>query len=242
MIFTPFSFFQPTTSISIVTDQLAFYIDPANGNFTDTVGGKTGSENGTVNTVDNNYWSGFSGTDYISYSSVDGINSAISSSFTIESWFYYANTFGASAVKVPFSINSNQGGNEYRFRYLGSDNGNTIQCSVPQTIGADISNASDYRGAWSHNVMVYNYNGGALSSTLLYSAQKVGNNVVTATTTGYILPRIPREMLNAIYVGRSTNDTVNFSDGFVGPVRIYNKALSAAEIEQNYNAEVGRFD
>jgi hypothetical protein len=241
-MFTPFAFIQtPSAAGGIVTDQLAFSVDPANGNFNDTVGGKTGTQNGTVTTVNDNYWSGFSSANYISYASTADLNDDTDSEFSIEAWFFYPNSFGASAVKIPFSINSTTVGAEYRFRYLGSDNGNIIQSSIPTFIDSDISNASSYRGAWTHNVMIFKFNGSTGSSTLEYSIQKVGSSVVTNTTTGFSGAATRRAYNDIIRIGRSTNDTVNFSDGFIGPVRIYNKALTTAEIAQNYDAQVSRF-
>jgi hypothetical protein len=43
-----------------------------------------------------------------------------------------------------------------------------------------------------------------------------------------------------IQIARNTND-LNFFDGKIGIVRIYNRALSAEEVAQNYSASRGRF-
>ena len=246
-MFTPFAFVKEevaavTPTPGIVTDQLAFYIDPANGNFNDTIGSKTGTENGTITTVSSNYWSGFSGTDYISFSSTTDINGTDDAEFTVESWFYFQTAWGGSDIKIPWAMNSTTAGAEYRFRYLGTTYGNDIQVSAPEYIDSNLANqASNFEGGWSHNVMVWKFNGNVNSSTLLYSIQLVGGSVLTGTGTGMGGPKGRRAPNNQIYVGRSTNDTINFGGGYIGPVRIYNKALTTAEIAQNYSAEVSRF-
>lgn len=225
----------------IVTDNLAFYIDPANGNFNDTIYGKTGTQNGTITTVDSNYWSGFGVSNWISYASMANINDNTDASYTWEQWVYFASDWDAASVKVAMAASSDTVGQEYRFRYLGSDNGNNIQMSIPQYIDTNVASASSYKGAWSHHVGVYNYNGSTASSTLKYSVRLVGGSEAENTITGFSGTGVTRPYGGILKIGQSTNDTVNFSGGYVGPTRIYNSALTDEQITQNYDWEKSRF-
>ena len=46
---------------------------------------------------------------------------------------------------------------------------------------------------------------------------------------------------NGLNIGRDNNDAVYYFSGSIGPVRVYNTALTATEVLQNYNAMRGRF-
>jgi len=48
----------------------------------------------------------------------------------------------------------------------------------------------------------------------------------------------PTDRLN---IGRDNNDVFYFFSGSIGPVRVYDRVLSAQEVLQNYNATKGRF-
>ena len=80
---------------------------------------------------------------------------------------------------------------------------------------------------WYHVVMTYNgstiiqYSNGVLQSSLSYAG--------TPTTSGGLL-RLMRRW-----------DDVDYLDGNLSIARIYNRALSAAEIANNYNAMRGRY-
>ena len=44
-----------------------------------------------------------------------------------------------------------------------------------------------------------------------------------------------------LLLGRRGEDTSYMWDGYIGPILIYNRALSASEVTQNYNRLKGRF-
>ena len=46
---------------------------------------------------------------------------------------------------------------------------------------------------------------------------------------------------NGLNVGRDNNDAIYYFSGSIGPIKVYNKALTATEITQNYNATKTRF-
>ena len=82
-------------------------------------------------------------------------------------------------------------------------------------------------GVWYHTAVTYNgatiiqYQNGAQQSTLSYVGTPSGSG-----SSSYIMRRW---------------DTTDFLDGVLPQLRLYNRALSANEILQNYNATKGRF-
>jgi hypothetical protein len=86
--------------------------------------------------------------------------------------------------------------------------------------------------AWSHLTMVFDWPN---------SIMRIYINGVQAVTTalsggtGFSSPTSP------IYLGQRAGDTLDRFAGKIGPIRMYNKALSAAEVSQNFNAVRGRF-
>ena len=47
---------------------------------------------------------------------------------------------------------------------------------------------------------------------------------------------------SSYYIGRHWTGDIQIHDGNISQVSVYNRALTAAEIEQNYNATKGRFE
>jgi hypothetical protein len=86
--------------------------------------------------------------------------------------------------------------------------------------------------AWSHLTMVFDWPN---------SIMRVYINGTQATTTplsggtGFSSPTSP------LYLGQRAGDTVDRFAGKMGPIRLYNKALSADEVSQNFNAVRGRY-
>ena len=60
--------------------------------------------------------------------------------------------------------------------------------------------------------------------------------------TGSVAVTSSLDDINSICVGAYASDNSNYHmDGDIAIVQIYNKALSAEEVTQNYNAQKGRF-
>jgi len=99
-------------------------------------------------------------------------------------------------------------------------------------VGGQTGTFTPVIGTWYHFVYSVNKVGANYIGTLY-----VNNTAITGTTSSTIAPgsdaagmRIGREWTNAYYV-----------NGSIPVVRIYNRALSTAEISQNYNALLPRF-
>jgi hypothetical protein len=80
--------------------------------------------------------------------------------------------------------------------------------------------------------MVGTYSSPALNLYMDGSLNKTGSVVVTTAL----------DDINSICVGAYAADDTNYHmDGDIAAVQIYDRALSAAEVKQNFNAERNRF-
>ena len=83
-------------------------------------------------------------------------------------------------------------------------------------------------GTLNGNITYYSTNSGFLSFGLV------------STTTDYIsFSTIPT--VTSFIISNSDSSNVSYAVGSVGAVKIYNRALSADEISQNFNAYRGRY-
>jgi hypothetical protein len=88
-------------------------------------------------------------------------------------------------------------------------------------------------GSWYHVVGTYNSTSKILS---LYV-----NGTLDGTTTGTTLPPTTGSQFVQVGCSDGTSTPANFWSGSIAQVSIYNRALSAQEIAQNYNATKTRF-
>jgi hypothetical protein len=89
-----------------------------------------------------------------------------------------------------------------------------------------------------------NYGTGWKYVTLVLNASSVPSIYVNSTLIGSFPGNTPNSPGNAYYIGRSVGDEpvgVRAFNGNIAQVSIYNKALTASEITQNYNALKGRY-
>jgi len=158
----------------------------------------------------------FNGTNYISNTL------AITSSFTISCWFKH-NSFSPFPNEAHL-ICSNDGWGNGRYRLFYSNT--AIQfAEYDQGIGFS---TTDHLTGW-HNILV-TYDETTVSLSL-------DGNIVNS----YVSPMSIQT--SAMAIGRlyvSPGD-IRYYDGNISNVQIYNKALSATEITQNFNATKERF-
>ena len=94
------------------------------------------------------------------------------------------------------------------------------------TVGATGSYMSGYNaGEWAHSAMV-------LNSTGTMRSYMNGNYQFTNTPTGFSRWLYPNSYINVGYVA---------ADAAIGSFKMYNRALSAQEIQQNFDALRGRY-
>jgi hypothetical protein len=93
--------------------------------------------------------------------------------------------------------------------------------------------ANATRNAWTHITAVYDWPNSILR--LYINGAQASSTTLTVGSGGFSSPTSP------LYLGQRYGSTADRFAGKIGHIRLYNKALSAAEISQNFNAVRGRF-
>ena len=222
------------SNIGVVTDGLVFCVDAGNSlsysgsgttwaDLTDSIDGTLynaptfGAANGGNFDFDgtNEYYE-------IGQSIISGL-----SAFTIEVWvkldqtnspmnvIYHEWHIGDNAVL--FRVQSNT----MQFYVRKSDDSGNIGGNFDSF--TDTTNWNHIVGTWDGTTLKVHVNGTAMSTTY------TGTGSVHATT------------INNAFIGHYGNPAAYYLDGKISKLAIYNKALSASEITQNYNALKNRF-
>lgn len=223
----------------IVTSGLVLALDSADQNSYQS-GSSTWNNlttTGNNGTFPNNvtYTSSFGGAlsfSTASLQSVTGSDLGNLPQFTVETWFYLYSlptTAGAAAIvtnaypgttsKLNFSIGLNNSPTTANIV------GGFFDGAWRNTAGfAPVVNTWYYTSVTYNGASIIQYLNGTSQSTLVYSGTP------TSSTGGY-------------RIGRRWDDgnTVDHINGMIPIVRVYNRALSATEILQNYNAQKARF-
>jgi len=218
---------------NIVTDGLVFTYDagstrsyPGSGTtVSNIIDGLTGTlVNGVAfNSANGGYWD-FDGTDdYISIANSNSPQFSANQAFTI-SYIVYLNrvtgTFMAPVMKGSFGSSYGHliGSSNAFLVYTDSDSSPELNISNMLNNDVDkwVSITQTYDGS-----RIYVYRNGVLAGQ---SGTGVGFTVNTSN----------------LYLG-SNNSTNYYLDGSMATVKMYNKALSAAEVLQNFNAQKSRF-
>ena len=220
----------------IVTDGLVLCLDAADQTSYPTTGTTwfdlAGSNNGTLtNGPTFNSSNGgnivFDGTnDYVNLTTATNLGiSNVSTSFTISTWFktsgpgeyYLFDNYDGSPQDISFRVDNG------KFEvYLMGSNGvgfNAVQ------FGSGYNN-----GIWTNFTLIWNG-----SDTIIPYAN--GINIGSSTQSG-MMGNFDSD--SAFQIGARPTLTSYFL-GSIAATRIYNRALSAQEVLQNYNAQKGRF-
>ena len=152
------------------------------------------------------------------------------SQLTLETWFKTPGTGsgqlgGAGIFGFTYGIicTINPAG-QIRIAYNSSTTGSN---------GFTLGGVNYYDNTWHHIVSQTNGN-----TVFLYI-----DGVLKAQSTSVVAPWTGTSPwpTNALNTGRDNNNNNFFFSGSIGPVRVYDRALSAAEVLQNYNATKTRF-
>lgn len=228
-------------SPSIVTDGLVLCLDAANPRsyggsgttWSDLSGnGNKGTLiNGTTYSADN-----------LGYFSFDGVNDRIhinnnelarigTGNHTIMAWVNndivteedFIGTGGTSTGDVLLMIYSQAGGGSGGFRgHAWGSTGNSNTLDSPRAIGTGNWNFLVQRVEWGGNIDLFE------------------NGIKTATKI--LVGAAPSSNASKFIIGaRSTTTDNSHFDGKISNVMVFNRALTDAEIQQNYNALRGRF-
>jgi hypothetical protein len=229
----------------IVTDSLVLALDAANSKsypgsgttWTDLSGrGNTGTlTNGPTYSGSNGGSLSFNYTDleYVSFSNSSSLQFLNRLPYTLEAWVYPTRNPGANNWTGIFDRESDAGSGRdgYNLYFLGSAGTDTYFFTERFTSGSynPVSvtlNQSITVNNWHH--IVGTYDGTTL--TLYRNGSSVGTPV---TTTGNIT-NSSKTLTLGVRGGQ-------YFDGRISNAKIYNRALTAAEISQNFNALRGRY-
>jgi hypothetical protein len=217
------------SSVGVVTDGLVFYVDAGNGNsypgsgttWSDLVGGNDGTlTNGPTYDSANGGSIVFDGVnDYVQTGTITTF-----SSVTLDFWVYLGPTTqtGNSIISKRASYQNQQDFNLFLFAYsnqLNLDIGNT-RVSGTSLSGNALYNITATYDSSNGAVKVYVNNSIDINST-------ISTGLITSNTSD-------------TYIGRLGGSSY-YWDGKIFTGKIYNRALSASEVTQNYNALKNRF-
>ena len=231
------------TGPNIVTDGLVLALDAANrksypGSGTTWYDLSGNGNNGTLtngptfNQGNGGYWE-FDGTnDYINFGNVVNLGT---SDFTLSVWVYIpsgtANTYrailnkkGANAAHAGYGIYYNTGQQKFLWS---TANGTTASERFTSNTFADIEDT------WAHVVMVRQ--SGATNNGHYYV-----NGVYQSLASAGAILNVDSSTNLSLAVAGSTYTPYCFQ-GNIANAKIYNRALSAEEIGQNYNAQKQKF-
>ena len=223
----------------IIADGLVFNMDAANRacypktgtTATDTTHNNIGTLSSTTFESTNNGVFNFDGVDdHITYpTDLDNINRpGVTNQITLEAWTYTI-TFNNDYEKfisrripnttpLPYLLGFNTvSSNKYEFYLSGTDTyGSTLLSSTDVTLNewVHVVGTSD-------NTTRKIYLNGQLDNSAAYSSGIYSTNI-------------------GLEIGAQINNQYNYN-GKLGSVRIYDRALSASEVKQNYNALKSRF-
>lgn len=177
-------------------------------------------------------------------SNVDVYDSSIANApFSAEAWIYtrsngrsslgivfnkgYESQYSPAAHGYQMHVYSGASG----FVKLGANVRHNTGLDADQATAADgATNGSVPLNAWTHVCMVYNEDGNKEIKTYVN-----GSAITLAGSTQNGTGAVVNDSMDQLYIGNKKNGSCTF-DGIIKDVRIYhNKALSAAEVMNNYN-------
>jgi hypothetical protein len=221
------------TGNNIQTEGLVFYVDPAykkSWSGPESSNTNTLVPNSTLSGSINNDTSGSYGqynsftfdgaSDYIVVDNLNNIFNFGTNPFSVSAWFN-GTTFPGTYTGI---LGSHDGGSTIWAVYAHDSNGVFIYGQGQLTGGGSIST-----GEWYHYMATRDSSG-----NLITYLNGIAVNTATGKTGTF-------NSLSAIRIGDDNHNSNPAFNGQIGPVQIYNRALSAGDVLQNYNAQKGRF-
>lgn len=218
----------------IVTDGLVFAVDPQNKRsyvsgsttVTDMIGSQQLTATTIYNVPDSSYWYINSVNDVFKKTGTDVLLS-FSTQITMIGWFNWQGTGNSGRI-----IEMYYPGATFTYGHvLALDNDGSVRGWMDRAGASnarmlELDDTTTYTTGW--HMLSYTYDG---STARLY----VDDNQ-TRTGTGVYGDL---DDVSNIAIGGAT--ATYYSDAYIGPIQVYNRALSAAEVLQNYNALKDRF-
>ena len=223
------------TGARIVRDGLVMYLDAANSK--SIVSGSnswrdlSGNINNATLTNGPTYTGSFGGSiifdgsnDYgINASAPNGFNFNVTNAITAEAMIYY------SPSSYDFWFSGNNSGIKYRF---GTNPSGQFFWDMGQHVDRNYTSYVLPSNSWQHVTFTGGLEGGSII-TRIY----VNGNLITTQNEGISVLSTTSDF----YVGAGETSTSWLFNGRIANLKIYNRALSASEILQNYNATKKRF-
>ncbi len=212
-----FFLFCGTANAGINDGLVAYY--PFSGNTNDESGnGNNGTVNGATLTTDRfgnaNSAYHFSGSSYINIPKIGGLTSKVITGFTMSAWIKVSQSCDVCQV-----MENNDNG-VYEILIEGSSN--KMSFSIYDVA---VNGSADF-SVWTHLVGVYN--GG---KAIIYVNGKLSSESASSATTKFTMND------SGFKIGRDDEQAIQYFIGDIDEVRIYNRALSASEIEQLYQGQ-----
>lgn len=229
---------------SIVTDGLVFHLDAANIRSYVGSGNTSYSLNNNITLALNN-GVGFTSTNRGMFV-LDGTNDSLSSTnYNIP---YVNNSEYTFEAVCRFNTNPNSyqtvflfGNSNYEALVLGKSRSGFANGGLYGGVygpgGQNIIAASSITGAQIVSLGLLHYTYTLSKPSSVYVAKLYVNGVLDATNTSAV-SSYTLGTINNFSIGGPSTDFVN---GNIAMVKVYNRALSAAEVKQNYNALRDRF-
>lgn len=153
-----------------------------------------------------------------------------SGSWTMEAWVYLSNTSGSKVIMGKFDPGGLAADVSYSMRISGS----TAFAQFGDGTGAFV-NSTNYTlslNTWTQLVYVWTNSGGTKTLQTFVNGASIG-------TVNHSLNSLLNTPSN-LYIGSYNNgEYAQWMNGRIGVTRLYNSALTSAQVSQNYNANRG---
>ena len=145
---------------------------------------------------------------------------------TFESWVYWNDD---SRSTILGNFDQGAGGHDINFEKV---TGRNLRAYWDRgSVNAFSGNNAVAIGEWQHVIIVRDTSANAfkfyVNGTLVISVSNAGSNIPTTGTT--------------FRIGADSRNGTTVTNGDISTVRMYNTALTAAQVTQNYNAQKSRF-
>ena len=223
---------------NIVTDGLVFYVDPAykksyprtGTTVTDIIGDTTGTLSGAGGDNNTPQWENIKGGIFDFDGTDDKITSVSNSGFTNNdprTFSAWIKTTDSGVYKTIVQVGPDNNSNQ---NFELSTFGGFLHFSSWSTYNLT-GNVTIADGSWRFVSLTFNgsvINGYVEGSSAGPNLTNASINLSTTDTSYYI-------------GGSATGHSSKWFNGNIGPILLYNKALSASEVTQNYQAQKERF-
>jgi hypothetical protein len=165
----------------------------------------------------NNGWLNLSGSEYVDAGKSSALANIFDGGGTVSGWLKYESTaFTAVIEKDKWEVNLDGGGKIRLYYYFSGDEGLWITTNNVITLGQWTHFAITYDNSSSNNAVIY-----------IDSASVAVTRSDTPTGTR------DTDIASVLKIG-TRNWLASFFDGQLDEIKVYNRALSAAEISKNY--------